>query len=373
MLFTSDEFLVFLGGVVGTLQVLRGGASRRWAMLAFCVWFYASWSLQFLGLLVGSVALDWAIALRLGKDTRPSVRRALVIASIAMNLGMLGVFKYAGFAAVTLNDGLRLLGTGLRVPVPHLILPLGISFYIFQSISYTVDVYRGLLPPTRSLRDLATFVMFFPHLVSGPIVRAAELLPQLARLDTPAPAEDLAVGARHFVLGFARKVLVADTLAPLLHWRVCHVWEWLKHWAPTAAYGDWSTAMIADADMARAMLLSLKNQGVRIALDDFGTGYSSLVLLRDLPIDKVKIDRSFVSHVIDGDGPDGKIIDAILGMAQALKLSVTAEGIETEAAAQALREKGCQFGQGYLFSAAQAELTLDLRSDQDPQAARAVA
>jgi EAL domain-containing protein (putative c-di-GMP-specific phosphodiesterase class I) len=133
------------------------------------------------------------------------------------------------------------------------------------------------------------------------------------------------------------------------------------------------SAMIADADMARATLLSLKNQGVRIALDDFGTGYSSLVLLRDLPIDKVKIDRSFVSHVIDGDGPDGKIIDAILGMAQALKLSVTAEGIETEAAAQALREKGCQFGQGYLFSAAQAELTLDLRSDQDPQAARAVA
>ncbi len=215
MLFTSDEFLVFLGVVVVTLQVLRGGAARRWAMLAFCVWFYASWSLQFLGLLVGSVALDWAIALRLGKDTQPSVRRALVIASIAMNLGMLGVFKYAGFAAVTLNDGLRLLGTGLRVPVPHLILPLGISFYIFQSISYTVDVYRGLLPPTRSLRDLATFVMFFPHLVSGPIVRAAELLPQLARLDTPAPAEDLAVGARHFVLGFARKVLVADTLAPL--------------------------------------------------------------------------------------------------------------------------------------------------------------
>ncbi len=215
MLFTSDEFLVFLVVVTAVLQVLRGGAARRWAMLGFCVWFYASWSLQFLGLLLGSVALDWVIALRLGADTRPAVRRALVVASVAMNLGMLAVFKYAGFAAVTLNDGLRLAGTDLRVPVPHLVLPLGISFYIFQSISYTVDVYRGLLPPTRSLRDLATFVMFFPHLVSGPIVRAAELLPQLTRLDAPAPAEDLAVGARHFVIGFARKVLVADTLAPL--------------------------------------------------------------------------------------------------------------------------------------------------------------
>lgn len=130
------------------------------------------------------------------------------------------------------------------------------------------------------------------------------------------------------------------------------------------------TAMIADTDSARAMLLSLKNQGVHIALDDFGTGYSSLVLLRDLPIDKLKIDRSFVNHVTAGDSPDAKIIEAILAMAQALKLEVTAEGIETEAAARALREKGCQFGQGYLFSAAQAELVFELRCDRDQQIAR---
>lgn len=95
---------------------------------------------------------------------------------------------------------------------------------------------------------------------------------------------------------------------------------------------------------------------MRIALDDFGTGYSSLLLLRDLPIDKLKIDRSFVREVAANNSPDAKIVDAILGMATALNLTVTAEGIESAAEANALQEKGCQFGQGYLFGAAQARI-----------------
>jgi len=101
------------------------------------------------------------------------------------------------------------------VPVPELILPLGISFYVFQAISYTVDVYRGLLLPTRDLAKLATFIMFFPHLVSGPIVRAAEILPQLDRLERPPALDDVLMGAREFVLGFARKVIFADSFASL--------------------------------------------------------------------------------------------------------------------------------------------------------------
>lgn len=111
--------------------------------------------------------------------------------------------------------------------------------------------------------------------------------------------------------------------------------------------------VIADSEKARAMLLSLRNQGVRLALDDFGTGYSSLLLLRDLPINKVKIDRSFVSGMALTGGADAKIVDAVLGVAGALKLAVTAEGIESEAVAALLRAKGCQFGQGFLFGAAQ--------------------
>jgi D-alanyl-lipoteichoic acid acyltransferase DltB (MBOAT superfamily) len=138
-----------------------------------------------------------------------------VTASIVMNLGMLGFFKYLGFGATALNEGLTLLGTGVQVPVPHLILPLGISFYVFQAISYTVDVYRGLLVPTRSLRELATFIMFFPHLVSGPIVRAAEILPQLERLKEPLRGGEIMAGAKDFVLGFGRKVVFADQFALL--------------------------------------------------------------------------------------------------------------------------------------------------------------
>ena len=215
MLFISDEFLVFLLVVGGFMAVLRHRGARRWLLLAACVWFYASWSIGFLGLLLGNIVFDYVIALRLGDEVAPSRRKALVIASISLNLGMLAVFKYAGFAARSLNGGLTLLGTSWSVPVPELILPLGISFYVFQAISYTVDVYKGLLRPTRSLLDLATFILFFPHLVSGPIVRAAEILPQLERLDRPAPLDEVIEGARGFVEGFARKVLVADTLAVL--------------------------------------------------------------------------------------------------------------------------------------------------------------
>lgn len=215
MLFISDEFFLFLLLVLGTMGVVRHPEWRRWLLLGFCVWFYASWSIGFLGLLFANILIDYVIAIRLGTEQRPGARRALVTASIVMNLGMLGFFKYLGFGATALNEGMTLLGLGVQVPVPHLILPLGISFYVFQAISYTVDVYKGLLTPTRSLRELATFIMFFPHLVSGPIVRAAEILPQLERLKEPLRGEEIMAGAKDFVLGFGRKVVFADTFAAL--------------------------------------------------------------------------------------------------------------------------------------------------------------
>jgi alginate O-acetyltransferase complex protein AlgI len=215
VLFISDEFFVFLVLVLGSLAVVRHPEVRRWLLLGFCVWFYASWSVGFLGLLFANILIDYVIALRLGGETRPRARFALVTMSVTMNLGMLGFFKYLGFGARVLNDGLVLAGTSWAVPVPHLILPLGISFYVFQAISYTVDVYRGLLTPTRSLRELATFIMFFPHLVSGPIVRAAEILPQLDRLKDPLHVDDLMAGAKDFVIGFGRKVIFADQFALL--------------------------------------------------------------------------------------------------------------------------------------------------------------
>jgi EAL domain-containing protein (putative c-di-GMP-specific phosphodiesterase class I) len=111
------------------------------------------------------------------------------------------------------------------------------------------------------------------------------------------------------------------------------------------------SAMIGDVQRAKASLMSLKNQGVRIALDDFGTGYSSLFLLRELPIDKLKIDRSFVARVTT-DRENATIVGALVGLGRALGLQVTAEGVEDAATADVLRSMGCEFGQGYLFGAA---------------------
>ncbi len=215
MLFISDEFFVFLVLALVASTLATGGRTRGWILLAFCAWFYASWSLPFMGLLAANIVADYFLALGIAAATSPARRRLMVTASVTMNLGMLAVFKYAGFGASVLNDGLRLLGTGVELPVPQLILPLGISFYVFQAISYTVDVYRGLLAPTRSIRQLATFIMFFPHLVSGPIVRAKEILPQLRRVESPPALADIAHGARDFVVGFGRKVVFADPFAQL--------------------------------------------------------------------------------------------------------------------------------------------------------------
>jgi alginate O-acetyltransferase complex protein AlgI len=215
MLFISDEFFVFLILALVASVLAPNGTTRRYGVLAFCVWFYASWSLPFMGLLAANIVADYFLALGIHASTSPRGRRAMVTASVTLNLGMLGVFKYAGFFARSTNDGFHLLGTGWNLPVPELILPLGISFYVFQAISYTVDVYRGLLAPTRDLVRLATFIMFFPHLVSGPIVRAAEILPQLARLERRPELDDVMAGAKDFVLGFGRKVFFADNFALL--------------------------------------------------------------------------------------------------------------------------------------------------------------
>jgi EAL domain-containing protein (putative c-di-GMP-specific phosphodiesterase class I) len=115
------------------------------------------------------------------------------------------------------------------------------------------------------------------------------------------------------------------------------------------------TSMIGDVERARPLLLLLRSKGVRIALDDFGTGYSSLALLRNMPISKVKIDKSFVMDVEGAEGTGLTIVNAILGIAKALKLQVTAEGIESEKVSSFLRDMGCDYGQGYLFGRAEPE------------------
>src|SRR5262245_42603322 len=157
-----------------------------------------------LALLLATIALDYYLGIWIERSQSPAARRGLVILSLCSNLGVLVFFKYTDFFT---QDVLH-----LDVPRLHLILPAGISFHTFQSLSYTIDVYRRQLRATRSVIAFATFVLFLPQLVAGPIVRAQDLLPQLAELPT-LELESATAGLFRIVIGLFKKIALADTLA----------------------------------------------------------------------------------------------------------------------------------------------------------------
>ncbi len=169
-----------------------------------------------------STTADFVAGGYLGRTESPARRRAALVLLLAFNLGILGVFKYHDFFVGALNGLGRRLGVPLDLPLLHLVLPIGISFYTFNSISYTIDIYRRRLQPAASLLEFSAFVAMFPHLVAGPIVRFADMAPQFAR-PAPRPAREMwAFGVWFFVVGMAKKVLLADPIAdtivtPLWH------------------------------------------------------------------------------------------------------------------------------------------------------------
>ena len=173
--------------------------------------FYQAWAVSMpgpyrylLGLLLGTIVLDYYLALWIERTEHRLARKALVIVSLCSNLGILFFFKYTNFVTQDV----------LHLPVRRLflILPAGISFHTFQSLSYTIDVYRRQLKATRSVVQFATFVLFFPQLVAGPIVRAQDLLPQLETL-APLETERATLGLFRIVVGLFKKIALADTLA----------------------------------------------------------------------------------------------------------------------------------------------------------------
>ncbi len=223
MLFNSWVFWVFLPLVLGGYFLLRHAGQNVLLLLASLL-FYGWWDWRFLGLLALTTALDFWVALGLdrraaGGDYRlsPSRRKALLLASVVANLGVLAFFKYFNFFEDSLVNllstvaGREVEPTGLDI-----ILPAGISFYTFQSMSYTIDVYRGELRATPSLVDFGAFVTFFPHLVAGPIVRASILLPQVEH-PRRYEAEKFNEGGYLILWGLFKKVVVADNLAPLVN------------------------------------------------------------------------------------------------------------------------------------------------------------
>ncbi len=226
--------LGFLPLAVGLHWLLPGRRARLAWITAISVGFYALWDVRFVPLLVFVALVDYVVALLLVRSTRP---KAWLIVSVVVNLGVLAIFKYAMFAAQNARSVFDLLGVPVEIPGFSIVLPVGISFYTFQTMSYTIDVYRGTVQPTRDFLKFLAFVSLFPQLVAGPIVRYAILDEQLDTIPPRLPRTYLVAGLSLFVVGLFKKVVVADSLG----WVVDPMWAdvasltTIKAW--TAALG----------------------------------------------------------------------------------------------------------------------------------------
>jgi len=223
VLFNSYVFcLVFLPVVLAGWWLLPPGRGRLLWLTAASYVFYGWWDWRFVPLMFVSSFADYAAGAYVAKEPRAGRRRACLVLLLGFNLGILGLFKYYDLFAGSVNGLAGLLGGSPVLPLLRLVLPVGISFYTFNSISYTIDIYRGRLRPARSLLEFAAFVAMFPHLVAGPIVRYADLAPQFADRPRSLAPEWWVAGCWFFVVGMVKKVLVADVLAaqfvaPLWH------------------------------------------------------------------------------------------------------------------------------------------------------------
>ncbi len=212
MIFTQPVFFLFFAVVAAVHWALRGNAwQKRWLLVA-SYFFYGYWDYRFLGLIFLSTCIDFAAGLGLGTVQKPSARRALITLSLCANLGILGFFKYYNFFVHSGTQLLRALGLDVGEATLSVVLPVGVSFFTFQSMSYTINVYRRVLAPERRFFDFALFVSFFPQLVAGPIARASHFLPQLATTRASS-AIDGRRALLLFLVGYFKKACVADNIA----------------------------------------------------------------------------------------------------------------------------------------------------------------
>jgi alginate O-acetyltransferase complex protein AlgI len=214
--FNSYLFGCFFLVVLAVHYAPLAWTTRKVSLLVFSYVFYAAWDPPFVALLWGSTVVDWFVAKAMANSKQPRRRKALLLISLAFNLSLLGYFKYAGFVARTFSSIAGALGLSWTPGDVDIALPIGISFYTFMTISYTLDVYFRRAAPARSFLDYALYVTFFPHLVSGPIVRATELVPQF---ESPrrATADQFGWGLALLALGLFEKVVIADgVLAPVV-------------------------------------------------------------------------------------------------------------------------------------------------------------
>jgi alginate O-acetyltransferase complex protein AlgI len=216
VLFPTLAFGVFFLFVHFTAWSLDRENGRRKLFLLLASWFfYAQWDWRFVALLIASAVLNWGVAALIARSDEAGRRKLFVGLGVAANLLILGVFKYYGFFVEQAGELLARFGWERDLPLLEIVLPVGISFFTFQGISYVVDVHRGKTPPAKSLLDVMLLMSFFPHLVAGPIVRASDLLPQFDRV----PRLTREMAAHGFLLigwGLFKKTVIASELATRL-------------------------------------------------------------------------------------------------------------------------------------------------------------
>jgi len=211
MLFNSLTFVVFFAVVVTLYWSIHSWNARKNLLVTASYIFYGAWNPPFAALLFSTTAMDFWLGRQIAKAKNQRSRRGWLVGSVCMNLSMLGFFKYGNFLLENFQWLLARIGIIYHPPHLDILLPVGISFYTFHSLSYTLDIYRGVLQPTRSLRDFVLAVSFFPQLVAGPIVRAGDFLPQLVRPPRLRIGQFL-WGLLLMTLGLFEKIVLADTM-----------------------------------------------------------------------------------------------------------------------------------------------------------------
>jgi len=214
MIFNSVTYLIFLS-IVTILYWLFDIKARLFLIFFASLSFYGFWRVEFASLMLISAINDYWMSILITETDSIKKKKMFLLISLFVNLGLLFVFKYLYFFSENLQSFIQLMGFNVNIPLYNLILPLGISFYTFQTISYTVDVYRGFIKPQRDFITYGCYVMFFPQLVAGPILRAGEVIHQFL-LKKQFQLDYIVYGIERILYGLFLKTVLADNIAPFV-------------------------------------------------------------------------------------------------------------------------------------------------------------